>query len=96
MLLYWLVKQLIFSLHFHTYIFVVLTLLMLAQVFLGALISGWIFIAAVPLYLFVAMKVIFGQGWIRTIFKYAFVAVIYAVVLTVSVATITMLGLADL
>lgn len=91
-----LVKQLIFSLHFHTYIFVVLTLLMLAQVFLGAMISGWIFIAAVPLYLFVAMKVIFGQGWFRTILKYAFVAVIYAVVLTVSVATITMLGLADL
>lgn len=91
-----LMKQLIFSLHFHTYIFVILTLLMLAQVFLGSLVSAWIFLGAVPLYLFVAMKVLSGQGWIRTTFKYAFVATIYSVVLAVTVGTITLLGLAEL
>jgi hypothetical protein len=91
-----LIKQLIFSLHFHTYIFVVLTLLMLAQVFLGSLVSAWIFLGAVPLYLFVAMKVLSGQGWIRTTFKYAFVTTIYAVVLATTVGTITLFGLADL
>ena len=91
-----LMKQLIFSLHFHTYIFVILTLLMLAQVFLGSLISAWIFLGAVPLYLFVAMKVLSGQGWIRTTFKYVFVTTIYSVVLAVTVGTITLLGLAEL
>jgi len=91
-----LMKQLIFSLHFHTYIFVVLTLLMLAQVFLGSLISAWIFLGAVPLYLFVALKVLSGQGWIRTTFKYAFITTIYSVVLVVTVGTITLLGLAEL
>ena len=91
-----LMKQLIFSLHFHTYIFVILTLLMLAQVFLGSLISAWIFLGAVPLYLFVAMKVLSGQGWIRTTFKYVFITTIYSVVLAVTVGTITLLGLAEL
>lgn len=91
-----LMKQLIFSLHFHSYIFVVLTLLMLAQVFLGSLISAWIFLGAVPLYLFVAMKVLSGQGWIRTTFKYAFITTIYSFVLALTVGAITLFGLAEL
>jgi len=91
-----LIKQLIFSLHFHTYIFVILTLLMLAQVFLGSLVSAWIFLGAVPLYLFVAMKVLSGQGWFRTAIKYVLVATIYSIVLATTVGAITIFGLAEL
>ena len=91
-----LIKQLIFSLHFHSYIFVILTLLMLAQFFLGSLVSAWIFLGAVPLYLFVAMKVLSGQGWFRTVFKYLFITAIYWVVLVTTVVTLTLFGLAEL
>ncbi len=94
-LFYWgkdnaLIKQMIFSLHFHTYVFLVLTALVLVERFFKVGLDEWMFYAAVPLYLFIALKVSSGNGWLKTIFKFSLVSFIYSIIfgLTVTLAVV--------
>lgn len=90
------VNQLVFSLHFHTYIFLVLTFLLVAQLFWGATMSSWMFMAAVPLYLFIALKITSGQGLIRTFFKFCLLSFIYIIILTSTLSAAVLYGLSQL
>lgn len=99
--LYWarqhyLFNMLVFSLHFHAYIFIVMTLFVIAQVGIGPTASAWLFAAAVPLYLFVGMKVISRQGWFRTTFKFLVMSFIYGLLLSLTLTGTFIYGLSEL
>lgn len=88
-------NHLIFSLHFHTYIFFVLTFFVLAQVFVGAAASTWMFLGAVPLYLLVALKVATGNGWIRSFFKFSIISIFYIFGFSVMIGIVFIASLAE-
>ena len=80
------VEHLLFFVHFHAFFFLLLTL----QILLGRL-GGFVFIPEairilaivvasfyVPIYLFVAMRRVYEQGWFTTFFKYLVLTVAYA------------------
>ena len=78
------VEHLIFSLHFHTLIFVA---------FLLDLVVPWewldLVVALVPLvYLFLAMKRVYAQSWRKTWLKHFLLVSTYHVVLIVVLATV--------
>lgn len=76
---YFFVDHLVFSLNVHSFGFVVLiAAVWLAQVLSGGTV-GWLVLAAVGIYLLVAMKRFYGQSWVRTATKFAFVSFIYTV-----------------
>lgn len=73
------VDHLVFSLNVHSFAFVVLiAAVWLAQVLSGGTV-GWLALAAVGIYLLLAMKRVYGQSWTRTGTKFAFLSFIYAV-----------------
>lgn len=85
---HYLFNQLVFSLHFHTYLFFVLTFFVIAQKFLGSNVSTWMFTWAVPLYFFIALKVATGQGWFRTFFKFLVISLFYFIGFMVMTVTV--------
>jgi hypothetical protein len=91
-----LIKQLVFSLHFHSYIFLILALLIIAQKVWGTAASSWMFLAAVPLYLFIGLRTASQQGWIRTFFKFSMISLIYVVLMSLTVTTAVLMGLAEI
>lgn len=76
---YYFVDHLVFSLNVHSFAFVVLiAAVWLAQIMTGGTV-GWLALAAVGLYVLLAMKRFYGQGWGWTSAKFAFVSIIYTV-----------------
>lgn len=88
------VEHLIFSLHNHSFLFVSLTLILLANVADTLLTnqghmataSGvqWLIIAIsiwIPLYLLISLRVVFQQGWMLTIGKFIVVGLSYVTLL---------------
>ena len=74
---YYLVDHLIFSLTIHTFTFVVLIVAAgLAQLLPGETVA-WLVFAAIAIYIFLAMKRFYGQGWALTTVKYLTVSTIY-------------------
>ncbi|HXV73231.1 MAG TPA: DUF3667 domain-containing protein [Sphingomonadales bacterium] len=92
---HYLYNHLVFSLHFHTYLFLLLTFFVLAQVFLGSAVSTWMFVAAVPLYLLIALKVASGNGWIRSFFKFLVIAFFYVIGFSVMLAAVIVTSLSE-
>lgn len=76
---YYFVDHLVFSLNIHSFAFVVLiAAVWLAQVLTGGTV-GWLALAAVGIYLLIAMKRFYGQSWAWTGLKFACVSFIYTV-----------------
>lgn len=74
---YYFVDHLIFSLGVHTFLFIVLMVdAGLAQVMSGENI-GLLTVLALALYIFIAMKRFYAQGWAITTAKYFFISFIY-------------------
>lgn len=88
-------NHLVFSLHFHTYIFFILTFFVLAQVLIGSGASTWMFVSAVPLYFLVGLKVATGQGWIRTFFKFLVIFIFYMVGFSIMLFSILVASLSE-
>jgi hypothetical protein len=100
-LFYWkrencLMKQLVFSLHFHSAIFLMMTFLIISQAVWGAKVSSSIFYAIVPLYLFIAMKVASRQGIFRTFFKFFTVSFFYLITLVMALLIALMLSFSEI
>ncbi len=91
-----LMKQLIFSLHFHSSIFLVMSILIIAQLIVGGAVTTWMFFAAVPIYLLIGMKVASRQGWIRSFFKFTVIGVFYTWIIAMTVGLTVILSLSDL
>lgn len=88
-------NHLVFSLHFHTYIFFILIFFVLAQVLLGASVSTWLFAGAVPLYFMVGLKVATGQGWFRTFSKFILILIFYSIGFSLMISAVLVLSLSE-
>ncbi len=76
---FFLVDHLVFSLSVHTVAFVALIAAVgLAQIVPGAWVA-WAIFAALSVYIFIAMKRFYGQGWIKTTVKFLFISGIYTI-----------------
>ena len=91
----YLYNHLVFSLHFHSYMFLLLTFFVLAQAFLGSAVSTWMFVAAVPLYLLIALKVASGNGWLKSLFKFGVIAFFYVIGFSVMLGAVIIAGLSE-
>jgi len=89
------VEHLIFSLHNHSFLFVSLTLILLANVADTLLTkygyasaasgTGWfitIIAIWIPVYMLISLRVVFQQGWLLTIGKFAVIGLSYVTLLT--------------
>ena len=65
-------EHLIFAIHFHTFAFVVSFLFLWLDYFQDAFTFSPFLILGIPLYMLIAMKVVYGQGWIKTMIKATF------------------------
>jgi len=89
-------NQLVFALHFHSFLFVFLTAFaVLVPIFGGedALATFWI---GTSLYLIVALKVGEDQGWIRAFLKAGFIWVGYSFIMTITMMGVMFWGLQDI
>ena len=62
-------EHLIFAIHFHTFAFVVSFLFLWLDYYQDKFLFSMLLILGIPLYLLIAMKVVYGQGWIKTMVK---------------------------
>ncbi|HET6148032.1 MAG TPA: DUF3667 domain-containing protein [Polyangia bacterium] len=101
--LYWrqhryFVEHVTFSIHFHSFIFVVLVLVTLIQRLAGTPLTGhpkvaaWL-LAGFGAYLLLSMKRVYGQGWIRTTVKFLLVSMTYFVLFAICFAVVLMWSL---
>ena len=74
------VEHLVFALHNHTFLFIAAAIGMYTQGIMGSL----LFVATI-VYMFVAMKVVYQQHWLKTLLKFWFVGSNYTVLLIVAV-----------
>lgn len=72
-------QHLIFSFHFHAYALMVLTLILLLKVITGLTIF-WFIILLLPVYLFLALRKVYGQGWRKLILKHLILLWAYFVI----------------
>ncbi|MEI9993410.1 MAG: DUF3667 domain-containing protein [Rhizomicrobium sp.] len=76
---FYLVDHLVFSLSIHTFMFAVLIAAVgLAQVLAGGTVA-WLTFIALSVYIFLAMKRFYGQGWLITSVKFFFISAIYCI-----------------
>jgi hypothetical protein len=79
------VEHFVFSLHVHAFMFLVFTVgLLLSKVFFMApLLCLWM-----PVYMLLAMKRVYGQGWLKTVTKWFVLGCAYLTVLTFAALTV--------
>jgi hypothetical protein len=76
-------EHLIFAFHFHAFVFVAMALMTLAPQAVSQIFSLWIFV-----YLFLAMRRVYGESRLRTAVKYSTVVVVYVVALLAASLTV--------
>jgi hypothetical protein len=86
-------EHLLFFLHVHAFFFSVMTLVVLS----AAAADAWpgarnasdfvaLLLWALPLYMVVAMRRVFGRGWVRTLVKAAALFAVYMIVFFITLA----------
>lgn len=99
------VEHLVFALHVHAFLFVVLTIIMLANALAAwqeaagreaaAAAASWIttaFMLWVPAYVLIAMKRVYRQGWGMTLVKFCVVSISYLVLLGLATAIVAVVS----
>lgn len=89
-------QQIVFSLHFHTFLFLLLGGLMIIVPRFGGEMGFGIFWWGTSLYLIIALKVGQGQGWIKAFLKAGFIWVGYYIVMTLTMLAVVFVGLGDI
>ncbi|WP_164928862.1 DUF3667 domain-containing protein [Gloeobacter violaceus] len=80
-------EHLIFSLHFHAFIFLTLGLATLVN---SNLLLPWTPVVHL-LYLFVAMMMVYQQGWLKTLIKYSLLIIGYSIAIIFSIVLVALL-----
>ena len=88
--------QLVFSLHFHSFLFLLLTALIIIVPRFGGDMGFGVFWWGTSLYLIIALKVGQEQGWIRAFLKAGFIWVSYFAIMATAIGGAVLLGLRDL
>jgi hypothetical protein len=76
-------EHLIFAFHFHAFVFVAMALMTLAPKAVSQIFSIWIFV-----YLFLAMRRVYGESGLRTAAKFSATVAVYVVALLVASLTV--------
>ena len=90
-----LMNQLVFSLHFHSVLFMYLILLIIIVPMFGGELGAEIFWWCVTIYFFIALKVGQNQGWFKTIIKFIILWPLYWMMLTGALGWAIFNGLAE-
>lgn len=88
-------NQLVFALHFHSFLFVMLTAFAFVVPIVGGENAFGIFWWGTSLYLIIALKVGQQQGWIRAFFKAGFIWVSYFIIMMWTMAAVMFFGISD-
>ena len=88
-------NQLVFALHFHSFLFVMLTVFAFVVPRLGGGGAFAVFWWGMSLYLIIALKVGQQQGWLRAFFKAGFIWVSYFAIMMWTMAAVLFFGLSD-
>jgi hypothetical protein len=81
------VEHFVFALHVHSFAFILLTAILLVRSdWLGLILSLWFVVA-----LYIAMKRVYGQGYLRTLLKYFLLSQAYLFILVVGVTATVIL-----
>ena len=91
----YLFNQLVFSIHFHTFIYLMMTLMILIVPAFGGLAGGLVFGIGVPLYLLISLKVAQNQSWIRAFFKFLFISTVYFTIVFSAVMAVLVFSYAE-
>ena len=73
------VEHFVFALHTHAFAFLAYTAMLASPMPIGGVVGLWLM-----LYLYLALKKVYGQGWIRTGFKYMALGVTYFITLSIA------------
>jgi Protein of unknown function (DUF3667) len=82
------VEHFVFALHQHSFAFMLFTVMMVVQQDWLAIVGGTWFIIA----LYMAMKRVYGQGWFRTLYKFALLSLSYVFIVFTGVAATVVLA----
>jgi hypothetical protein len=74
---FYFVDHLVFSLNLHSFVFVILAFIVLATSLGIEWQLGWFALAGIGVYMLLAMKRFYGQGWTKTAVKFVCVSFIY-------------------
>ncbi len=85
------VEHLIFSFHYHTFLFLLFTGAVILTNYLGGAVIGISFLIAF-VYLFIALKRIYQQGWFKTLFKIFIIFIIYLFLLVIFMSFTAAIG----
>ncbi len=88
-------NQLVFALHFHSFLFVMMTVFAFIVPMVGGENAFSIFWWGTSLYLIIALKVGQDQGWIRAFFKAGFIWVSYFAIMMMTMTIVMFLGISD-
>lgn len=77
------IEHLIFCLHTHSLVFFLFSLTLLLNTFLPGELMAIFLAISIPLYLIVAMKVVYRQNWLKTILKFTLISMMYTVLITI-------------
>jgi len=88
--------QLVFSLHFHSFLFLLMTALIIIVPRFGGDMGFSVFWWGTSLYLIIALRVGQEQGWIRAFLKAGFIWVSYFAIMAAAIGGAVLLGLRDL
>ena len=89
-------NQLMFSLHYHTFLFLLMTALLIIVPRFGGEIGLTIFFWGGMLYMFISLKIAQEQGWIKAFFKFCFLWVFYVVIMFAGLFTAISFGLQEI
>lgn len=91
-------NQMVFSLHFHTALFFFLTFFLVAQAIFGEwvqnaglVLSAWGF----PIFMFLSLKNAYENGWWKTAGKFLVISFFYAIGISLTLAGVFLVGLAE-
>ncbi len=91
------IDHLVFSFHFHAFIFFLMALGVVKATYVGDVIdgstTGLFFLTVIAAYLFIAMKRVYEQGYIKTTLKFAFLAVTLLTLYVSVIVSISIYGL---
>ncbi len=89
-------NQLMFSLHYHTFLFMMMTALIVIVPRFGGEVGSGIFWFGSMFYMFVALKIAQDQGWIKTFFKFLFIWGCYFTIMSIGLFTAISFGLQEI
>lgn len=89
-------NQVMFSLHYHTFLFLMMTALLIIVPRFGGEIGLSVFFWGSMLYMFISLKIAQEQGWIRAFFKFCILWIFYVTIMFTGLFTAISFGLQEI